>query len=206
MGFPFFAAAFDPQATIVIHAGHADAEEALRRQQEEISFPVAFDWLRAAISFHIMTPGERYEIAGMTVSAILQNHSHDSYGYRFERGGKIACYSTDTEHKLADLAGAAQFQDFFRDADFVVFDTMYSLADSVTMKADWGHSSNVVAVELCQAAGVKTLAMFHHEPASNDAAIAAMHLETIRYAAFNAQGAERALEVICSYDGLEVEV
>ena len=51
MGFPFFAPAFDPNATIRIHAGHPDAEQALRRQQEEISFPVPFDWLRADIQF-----------------------------------------------------------------------------------------------------------------------------------------------------------
>ncbi|MDP3337010.1 MAG: MBL fold metallo-hydrolase, partial [Rhodoferax sp.] len=44
MGFPFFGPAFNPNATIVIHSGHADAETALRRQQEEISFPVPFDW------------------------------------------------------------------------------------------------------------------------------------------------------------------
>lgn len=83
---------------------------------------------------------------------------------------------------------------------------MYSLADSVTVKADWGHSSNVVAVELCQAAGVARLAMFHHEPACDDDAIAATLAETVRYAAFNAIGAARPLEVICSYDGLAVEV
>ena len=34
MGFPFFGPAYDPGATIVIHSGHADAEDALRRQQE----------------------------------------------------------------------------------------------------------------------------------------------------------------------------
>ena len=51
------------------------------------------------------------------------------------------------------------------------FDAMYSLADAVSVKADWGHSSNVVAVELCQLAGVRHLCLFHHEPAYDDAAI-----------------------------------
>ena len=65
MGFPFFAPAFDPDAIIRIHAGHPDAEQALRRQQEEISFPVPFDWLRAKISFVQLTPGETYEVDGV---------------------------------------------------------------------------------------------------------------------------------------------
>lgn len=202
MGFPFFAPAFDPAATIVIHSGHADAETALRRQMEEISFPVAFDWLRADIRFEVMTPGTRHAIAGLEVELIVQNHSHDSYGFRFERDGRAVCYSTDSEHKLDDRVSWDRFVAFFANADLVVFDTMYSLADSVTMKADWGHSSNVVAVEMCQQAGVGTLAMFHHEPTQSDEDIAAMHAETIRYAVFNA-GAEPPIEVICAYDGME---
>src|SRR4030095_11179853 len=83
MGFPFFAPAFDPAAKIRIHSAHPDAEDALRRQQEEISFPVPFDWLRASIEFVAMTPGEPIEVDGLTVVAEKQQHSHDSYGYRF---------------------------------------------------------------------------------------------------------------------------
>ena len=67
----------------------------------------------------------------------------------------------------------AGFVEFFRDADLVVFDAMYSLADAISVKADWGHSSNIVGVELCQLAGAAHLCLFHHEPASDDAAIAA---------------------------------
>ena len=62
MGFPFFGPAFDPGATIVVHSGHADAETALRRQQEEISFPVPFDWLRAKFAFVTHGLGEPVEL------------------------------------------------------------------------------------------------------------------------------------------------
>ncbi len=42
--------------------------------------------------------------------------------------------------------------EFFRDADLVIFDAQYSLADAISVKEDWGHSSNVVGVEMCQLA------------------------------------------------------
>jgi phosphoribosyl 1,2-cyclic phosphodiesterase len=87
MGFPFFAPAFDPGATICIHAVHSDAEQALRRQQEEISFPVAFDWLRADIQFVQLMPGQAHEVDGVRVEAKLQAHSHASYGYLFTYSG-----------------------------------------------------------------------------------------------------------------------
>jgi phosphoribosyl 1,2-cyclic phosphodiesterase len=205
MGFPFFGPAFDPGATIVIHSGHPDAQTALRRQQEEISFPVPFDWLKAKFQFVTHTPGEAFEAAGMTVMLTGQYHSHDSYGYRFERNGKSVVYSTDSEHKLDNMEAEAAFETFFRDADLVICDTMYSLGDTVSLKQDWGHSSNVVAVDLCHAARSKRLALFHHEPTYSDEDIQRMHGETVRYEEL-VRADRPPLEVICAYDGLEVSI
>jgi phosphoribosyl 1,2-cyclic phosphodiesterase len=205
MGFPFFAPACDPSAKIRIHSAHPDAEDALRRQQEEISFPVPFDWLRASIEFVAMTPGEPIEVDGLTVVAEKQQHSHDSYGYRFrDSTGRNVVFSTDSEHKADNMKDEAAFIDFFRDADLVICDTMYSLADSVSMKEDWGHSSNVVAIDLCHEAGAKRLALFHHEPTYGDEDIQRMHEESIRYEELTRDGSK--LEVLCAYDGLEVRV
>ncbi len=205
MGFPFFAPAFDPEATIRIHAGHPDAEQALRRQQEEISFPVPFDWLKARFEFVTLTCGQAHKVDGVEIETKLQHHSHGSYGYRFTDGeGRVAIYSTDSEHKLEKMAVEAAFIHFFREADLVVCDTMYSLADSVSMKEEWGHSSNLVAVDLCHEAKARTLALFHHEPTYADEDIERMHQETIRYEELTRDGPP--LEVICAYDGLEVRL
>jgi phosphoribosyl 1,2-cyclic phosphodiesterase len=205
MGFPFFAPAFDPTAAIRIHSAHPDAEDALRRQQEEISFPVPFDWLRADIQFVQLTPGEPYEVDGVQVETARQQHSHVSYGYRFtDRDGRTAIYSTDSEHKPDNMEDEASFIRFFRDADLVICDTMYSLADSVSMKEDWGHSSNLVAIDLCHEAQAKCLALFHHEPTYQDEDIQRMHEESIRYEELTRNGPP--LEVICAYDGLEVRL
>lgn len=205
MGFPFFVAAFDPEAVINIHSGHPDTETALRRQQEEISFPVPFDWLRAKIRFIALEEGKDYQLAGLTVQTIRQYHSHDSYGFRFSDGERVAIYSTDSEHRVDDMEAESRFEAFFEGADTVICDTMYSLAESVTMKEDWGHSSNLVAVDLCRAAKAKRLVLFHHEPAYSDEDIQRMFRETVRYEELMRE--DRApLEVVCSYDGLELDV
>ena len=205
MGFPFFVPAFVPGTKIVIHAGHADAEQALRRQQEEISFPVPFDYLHADFEFRTLEPGTTYQIGAVAVSLIEQHHSHSSFGFRFAGpDGKTAVYSTDSEHKIDDMEGEADVVAFFADADLVVCDTMYSLADSVSMKEDWGHSSNIVVIDLCHEAAAKRLALFHHEPTYSDADIARMHSESIRYEELTRGAAP--LEVLCAYDGLVVEV
>ena len=118
------------------------------------------------------SPARAYDIAGMTVTAKRQCHPGDSYGYRFESNGRSVVYSTDSEHKLTDPAETEAFADFFRSADLVIFDAMYSLAEATTIKADWGHSSNVLGVELCQRAGARQLCLFHHDPANDDETIA----------------------------------
>lgn len=203
MGFPFFGPAFDPGARIIIHAGHPDAEEALRRQQQEISFPVPFDGLRSQIEFRTCTPGEVYEIGGLKVGLRRQYHSHTSYAWRFDCDDASICFSTDAEHPITDMENERNFEAFFVGADVCICDTMYSLADSVTLKADWGHSSNVVAVDLCHGAGARRLVLFHHEPTYSDADIEQLHIDTIRYEEIN-RGERPPLEVICAYDGLEI--
>jgi phosphoribosyl 1,2-cyclic phosphodiesterase len=205
MGFPFFVPAFDAEATIVIHAGHADAETALRRQMEEISFPVAFEWLRAKIEFVTLPTGTPHAIGGVTVTLLEQYHSHLSYGYRFDNAGKSVIYSTDSEHKSDAMEAEEKFEAFFAGADLVICDTMYSLGDTVSLKQDWGHSSSLVAIDLCRLAGAKTLVLFHHEPTYSDAQIATVTAEAIKYEALT-RGEAAPVAVICAYDGLEVDV
>ena len=94
--------------------------------------------------------------------------------------------------------------DFFQGADLVIFDAMYSLADSVSMKEDWGHSSNVMGVELCQMAGAKRLCLFHHEPVYDDARLEGVFKETIRFEEITRT--DRKLEISIAYDGLVLDL
>ncbi len=204
MGLPFFTPAYIPGNRIRFYGGHPWLEAALRRQQDNPSFPVDFSYLRADIEFVQLEPGKCYDVAGMTVTAKLQLHAGDSYGYRFESGGRTVVYTTDSEHKLADPVETASFVEFFHQADVVIFDAMYSLAEATTIRADWGHSSNVVGVELCQMAKVRHLCLFHHEPANDDDAISRVLAETQRLEKITRTG--EPLVVTAAYDGMEIEL
>jgi phosphoribosyl 1,2-cyclic phosphodiesterase len=204
MGFPFFAPVYRPGNRIRIYGCHGTLEQAFRAQHSAPSFPIDFDRLPANIEFVQLTPGQRYDIAGMAVTAKAQAHSGGSFGYRFEHGGKSVVYSTDSEHKLEDLQEAEGFAAFFRGADLVIFDAMYSLADAVSVKEDWGHSSNIVGVELCQMAGAKRLCLFHHEPISDDGDIVRIWRETRRLEEITRSGPP--LEILAAYDGLEIVI
>jgi ribonuclease BN (tRNA processing enzyme) len=204
MGLPFFTPAYVPGNRIHIYGSHTWLESALRRQQDEPSFPVDFSFLHADIEFVHLEPDRPNAVAGMTVTTMLQRHAGDSYGYRFEANGKTVVYTTDSEHKLDDPVETESYVAFFRDADVVIFDAMYSLADAISVRADWGHSSNVVGVELCQMAGARHLCLFHHEPAYSDQTIDAVLTDTRRLEEITRTGAP--LAVSAAYDGMEIEL
>jgi len=204
MGFPFFGPAYRKGFRIRIYGCHDTLEKAFRLQQDPPCFPVPFGAMAASIEFVRLRPGEESEVSSVRVLPKLQLHSGDSYGFRMGAGGKSFVYTTDSEHKLEERSEAELFAGFFRDADLVIFDAMYSLADAISVKADWGHSSNVIGVELCQAARARRLVLFHHEPANDDRALARILRETRRLEELTRDG--HRLEVLAAYDGLELEL
>jgi phosphoribosyl 1,2-cyclic phosphodiesterase len=204
MGFPFFIPCFIPGNRVVIYSCHDRLEQAIRGQNHEPCFPVEFTALAAKIEFVKMEIDKPYDIAGAKVTGTRQMHGNDSYGYRIEKDGKTVIYTTDSEHKPEDKAEMQRAANFFKGADLVIFDAMYSLADSVSMKEDWGHSSNVMGVELCQMAGAKRLCLFHHEPVYDDARLEGVFKETIRFEEITRT--DRKLEIAIAYDGLVLDL
>lgn len=204
MGFPFFAPAYVAGNRIYIYGCHPNMEEGFQRQQHPHHFPVQLSQMAADIRFVRLEPGVATEIAGFRVTPKLQQHSGDSYGYRFEKDGKAIVYSTDSEHKLEQAGHTQAFVDFFRDADLVLFDAMYSLADTVSVKEDWGHSSNIVGVELCQMAGAKHLCLFHHEPIYEDDQLETLWRDSQRLEEITRSGPP--LHISSAFDGMEILV
>ena len=74
----------------------------------------------------------------------------------------------------------------------------------MSVKEHWGHSSNVVAVELAQAAQVKRLALFHHDPVLDDRMLEVVLADTVRFEAISRRRAK--VEVLSAFDGLELTV
>jgi ribonuclease Z len=58
-----------------------------------------------------------------------------------------------------------------RDADVMIYDATYTdneYNDPKSSKVGWGHSTWQEGVKIAQAANVKTLVIFHHDPAHDD--------------------------------------
>ena len=180
-GFPFFAPIFAPsfEITVTAPAFHPDGtRDRIARFLNGIFHPVRMTEVPAKVQFAAVRPGQTFFCGPWQLKAASLNHPGGSCAYRIERNGRAAVYVTDTAPLSRPGEGIAggldpngrelQIIDLFRNADVVIFDTMFSLNEYLE-KMTWGHSYPEYAYALCKAAGVKKLLLFHHAPDASDA-------------------------------------
>ena len=178
-GFPFFAPCYGRGNRLRVWAGHLPAGEDIRSifhmMMSAPLFPDVMETFPAAIEFRNFGCGEtltpRPDIAIRTASL---NHPGGATGYRVEWRGKSVAYVTDTEHRAGALD--PQVLGLVQDADVAIYDAQYTDQD-YGPHAGWGHSTWREAVKIADRASVKTLVLFHHDPARTDAVLDAIGAE-----------------------------
>jgi phosphoribosyl 1,2-cyclic phosphodiesterase len=169
-GFPFFGPAFMNNSRFTIAAGHlynaGGIENVLASQMANPTFPVPLEALQAALTFEDFKAGESWALdGGVKIITAPLNHPNGATGYRVEIGGKAICYVTDTEHVIGKPDQT--ILKLIEGADIVIYDCTYTDTE-FKAKIGWGHSTWQEGVRLCKMAGVRQLAIFHHDPDHND--------------------------------------
>jgi CheY-like chemotaxis protein len=145
-------------------------------------FPVTLGQLDATIRYHELCEGA-FDLGAIRVTTRYLNHPGLALGYRLEAGGVAVVYATDHEphsRHQPEAADPAQLVpvhredqghvEFLAGADLVIHDAQYTL-EEYPSKLTWGHSPAELAVDFALAAGAKRLALFHHDPLRDDAAL-----------------------------------
>ena len=168
-GWPFFRPVYVSGNRFDLYARHEKLEEHLRHQQQAPYFPpAAWDEMCAALDYHQLD-AEPFELCEgrVRVSSIALDHPSRAYAYRFETDDHIFIYASDGAYLDLDEDAIRPYIAFFKNADLLIFDAQFTLSESYE-KRTWGHSSAVIGVELACRAGVKRLALFHHDPGASE--------------------------------------
>jgi phosphoribosyl 1,2-cyclic phosphodiesterase len=215
-GFPFFTPAYQPANTFTIYGfakGDQRIFQLLSGQMRSDYFPVDFSELSATIRAEVMEDGQA-DIHGVKVRALAQMHPGGSWAFSFETQGRKVVYATDHELDLllADPEAALrdphaprvlpqELVDFVRGADLLIADGQYTEGE-YRSKIGWGHPRATTTVDLAIAAGVKQLAITHHDPMQTDADV-----ERKIYAC-RARAAMRAPELVvfAAREGVELKL
>jgi phosphoribosyl 1,2-cyclic phosphodiesterase len=171
VGIPFFSCLFKAENKVRLWAGHLLPERTLKdvlgKMMAALLFPVPPEIFAAQTSFLDFRAGESFEPRpGIRVVTAPLNHPNHATGYRVEFAGKSICYVTDTEHKPGEPD--PHVLGLIRDADIVVYDATYT-DEEYPCYVGWGHSTWQEGARLADAAGVKRLVIFHHDPSHDDA-------------------------------------
>ncbi|MGH7048222.1 MAG: MBL fold metallo-hydrolase [Stellaceae bacterium] len=169
-GLPFFAPCYDQRSRIRIWAGHLDGigiETVLNSMMVAPLFPIPLGIFTARIEFVDFIAGKRLAPhRGIRIATAPLNHPNGATGYRIEYGGRAVAYITDTEHRATGLDHSVL--ELAERADLMIYDATYTDAEYPSHKS-WGHSTWQEGVRLADAAHAKTLVIFHHDPAHDDA-------------------------------------
>jgi len=196
-GFPFFQPAYDPRRHFIIaipekEGNGKDLERIFSTQMQSEYFPVPVEEMGAHMMFWTPDTTRYITRAGVDVIASKHNHPGDAYGYRFEDAGKVLVYCTDVEHGDRIDPNVVALS---RNADLLVHDAQFT-PEELKEKKGWGHSSWEQAVEVAEQAGVKKLALFHHDPEHTDSLLFKIEEESQR----------RFPGAFLSREGMEIEI
>jgi phosphoribosyl 1,2-cyclic phosphodiesterase len=163
----------------------AGVRAAMASQMQAPNFPVGLDAMRADLRFHDLPFGEKLTLSPfVTVRHVGVDHPNGCVAWRVDADGHSVVYATDLE--LAEGEGGAVFDglvELSRGADVLVFDAMYTpeeytgsakvpapgiAAGGLFSRRGWGHSTFEMGAAVAEKAGVKSLALFHHDPAHDD--------------------------------------
>jgi ribonuclease BN (tRNA processing enzyme) len=197
MGLCFFEPLLRADARSFIF-GPGNARGTLPRSLRQLThshlFPVTIDELKGRKEIHSLRGGEvirfpspgkkpviekntppRSQDSGDLAITTHKSAAHPRYGvmlYRVAYRGKSLVYATDIEQQQG---GYPDVIEFARGADLLIHDAQYCQDEyysDVKPKKGWGHSTVEIAAEVAEKAGVKQLALFHHEPTHDDKAMA----------------------------------
>lgn len=176
MGLAHFAPFWRKDAQVLIHAAQesvgADDGEALFSVVRPPLFPLDRVALPAAIGLRHYHTGVSFEPApGVRVSTVALNHQGACAAIIVEAEGRKLCYVTDHEH--GDQGADDRVAAAAAGADLLIYDATFTDAEWPSHRG-WGHSTWEEGLRLKQRAGVKLLALAHHEPDRTDDALDAL--------------------------------
>lgn len=203
-GFPFFVPAFMPGNKFRLYGGRtfsASIEHALEGQMQHPNFPVLLQDLASNLEFHNLREGQAFDVdlnavhktENLSITTERLFHPNGVFAYRVDYKDKSLVYATDNEP--GEPESDRKLVEICRGADLVIMDSQYT-PEEYKLKKGWGHSTWLDAVKVAQLAGVKQLALFHHDPQRDDDGLEQIEKEAKK----------RFKGSVAAYEGLEIEI
>jgi phosphoribosyl 1,2-cyclic phosphodiesterase len=222
-GLPFFEPAYLEGTAIAIYTLRTATDE-IHHVVSGITrhefFPMPLESVPADFAFHEVVPKKALKINEFDVLPIALNHPFGAVGYRIEGDGTSVAYISDTApftrvlHKQHFLEGPEELTDADRatlaqleadllaaidGCDTIIYDTHFLPAEYEKFP-HYGHSTPDYALDICVAAKVRCLVLYHHAPSHSDILMDQIADQ------YHDRGAEVGVEVVTSYERMTLRI
>ncbi len=230
-GLPFFEPFYFQDAKIDIKGpAHFLEEKMLKNildvQMQHEFFPVSKEHLKANITYETLDETE-FDIGNIHVKSLFSNHPTRSLIYHLTEKGKSIVYTGDHEpyYNLFDVGKESpsnetddiffddtdttvsnangRFVNFIKGVDLLVIDCQYTPEEYPSLRRGFGHSSWNYCLDWMKEAGVKKMALTHHDPVRTDDDIDKM-FDNIREAA-EKKGIDPG-KIVMAKEGVEIRI
>jgi phosphoribosyl 1,2-cyclic phosphodiesterase len=133
-------------------------------------FPVPYQYLGSQRTMQVIQPDEHFTIpcsigGDIRVWMLQMNHPNQSYGYRFEWGGKVIAVTLDHEHGKDEYD--KNIVRLWAGADIVVTEVQYDDA-MYQSRIGFGHITATAAAKHASDAKPKKIITTHHDPDADE--------------------------------------
>ena len=132
--------------------------------------PVELDDLPSNMSSHILqNKPETLTFGNAQVTTMPLNHPNGGSAFKIEADGVTVAYVTDNELFPPNEPETVyeQWIEWVKGVDLLIHDAQYIESD-MPCKHGWGHSLISQVLELACDAGVRAVALYHHDPSRSD--------------------------------------
>jgi ribonuclease BN (tRNA processing enzyme) len=169
-GIPFFSPVLCEGARLDVYGPRQEGcslAEAVKAFVQPPYFPVGIEELAGEFQF-FEVENDVFQIGDATITVAPVPHRGPTVGYRIASQGVVIVYISDHQQPGAGSSEvSAEVLALCADADLLIHDAQFD-AEEFALRSDWGHCTVEYAVEVARQAGVKRLALFHHDPSHSD--------------------------------------
>jgi phosphoribosyl 1,2-cyclic phosphodiesterase len=161
-------------------------------------FPVRFADLRGVFRFHDVTEDD-LAVGNAKVRVRPVPHTGPTVGYRVTWDGAVVTYISDHQAPIDLTTVPESVIELADGADVLIHDAQYTRAEFAE-KTHWGHCTVDYAVRVAREARVRTLVLYHHDPAHDDDEIDRL------LAGARALSGPGGPEVLAAQEGMELQL
>jgi ribonuclease BN (tRNA processing enzyme) len=200
-GLPFFQPLHHPTTQISVHGPplpERGFDDLFRGLMTPPYFPITPDHVPGSLKL-LDAWNDTFSVGSAEVTVRQVPHSGETNGYRISWGDVTVAYISDHQEPLDDPTWVADsVLELCDGADLLIHDAQFD-ATELHERPTWGHCTPGYAIEVAAQAGVKSVALFHHDPWHDDDKVDAL------YADAAAEAADRGIHnVLAAAEGLQL--